>query len=68
MLPMKSNMSRNMSLYESDVQKFSTNWNKLSLNGKQITARTLKLTDCTCSVDTASSFLSLLQSESNKLK
>ena len=65
---MKSNMSKNMSLYESEVQNVSTNWNKLNLNAKQITARTSKLTDFTCSVDTASSFLSLLQSESDKLK
>ena len=57
-----------MSLYESEVQNFSTNWNKYNLKEKQITAKTSKLTDCNHSVDTASSFLSLLQSESDKLK
>ena len=65
---MKSNISKNMSLYESEVQNFSTNWNKYNLNEKQITARTSKLTDCTCSVDKASSFLSLLQSESDQIE
>ena len=38
MLPMKSNISKNMSLYESEVQNFSNNWNKYNLNEKQITA------------------------------